>query len=371
MRILVFFLAMFALPQAPLRAQLPTITNEPASQTVLWAGVNVAFTVGVSGPGPFTYQWQFNTTNLPNIITTIAGNGTDNYSGDGGAATNASFDFPESVAVDASGNLFIADYFNNLIRKMNTNGIITTVAGGGANGLGDGGAATNASLSEPSDVAVDASGNLFIADEGDYRIRKVNTNGIIVTVAGNGTNGFSGDGGAATNASLCLPRGVAMDASGNLFIADMNNNRIRKVNTNGIITTVAGIGAAGQGYGYSGDGGAATNARLFWPYGVAVDATGNLFIADMRNNRIRNVNTKGIITTVAGGGANTLGDSSAATNASLSAPSGVAVDASGNLFIADTDNNRIRKVDINGIITGSVKYFTLKHSGHVFPENSV
>jgi sugar lactone lactonase YvrE len=217
------------------------------------------------------------------IITTVAGNGTASYSGDGGAATNAELNYPIGVAVDSTGNQFISDS-NHRIRKVGTNGIIYTVAGNGtANYSGDVGAATNAELNNPFGVTVDATGNLFIADSGNQRIRMVGTNEIITTVAGNGTASYSGDGGAATNAELFYPYGVTVDATGNLLIADSSNNRIRKVGTNEIITTVAGNGTAS----YSGDGGAATNAELYLPYGVAVDASGNLFIADERNNRIR------------------------------------------------------------------------------------
>jgi hypothetical protein len=196
-------------------------------------------------------------------------------------------------------------------------------------------------------LAVDAYGNLFISDSGNVRIREVTTNGIIMTVAGTSSGGFSGDGGAATNATLSSPQGVAVDAYGDLFIADSGNNRIRKINTNGIIMTVAGTNSAG----FSGDGGAATNAKLFSPYGVAADAYGNLFVADRINSRIRKVNTNGIITTVAGTNSSGFsGDGGAATNAKLSSPYGVAVDAYGNLFIADTGNARIRKVAIQGPI---------------------
>jgi sugar lactone lactonase YvrE len=329
----------------------PVIITQPASQTNL-PGTTVSFSVGVTGTGPFSYQWQFNGTNFPNnIISTVAGNGVRGYAGNGGAATNAKLWNPEGVAFDASGNLFIADFFNNRIRKVNTNGIITTVAGGnnvsGSFG-GDGGAATNASIFYPSCLAFDAYGNLFIADNGNDRIRKVDTNGIITTVAGNRYGSFGGDGGVATNASLALPQGVALDTYSNLFIADTFNNRIRKVDTNGIITTVAGNGSPG----YFGDGGAATNAGLYHPQGVTFDAYGNLFIADCSNNRIRKVDANGIITTVAGNGSATYyGDGSVATNASIYAPYGVAFDAFGNLFIADTGNNRVRRMDTNGIIT--------------------
>jgi sugar lactone lactonase YvrE len=342
----------------------PTIINEPATQTNL-AGANVTLSVAVSGTGPFTYQWQFNGTNLSNgIITTVAGGGT-RFPGDGGAATKASLNDPSGVAFDAFGNLFIADAANNRVRKVDTNGIITTVAGNGnvttnqygtviGTYYGDEGAATNAGLYSPCGVVFDSSGNLFIVDIGNQRIRGLDTNGTITTVAGNGTNGYSGDGGKATNASLSAPGGVAFDASGNLLIADQYSNRVRKVNLNGVITTVAGNGlGAGTGFGgYSGDGGVATNASLNLPCGVATDAFGNIFIADNGNNRIRKVNTNGLITTVAGNGAEGYGgDGGAATQARLKFPSAVASDVSGNLFIADVGNYRIRKVDLNGIIT--------------------
>jgi secreted PhoX family phosphatase len=334
-----------------------SMTGQPASQTTL-SGSAVSFSVAVSGTGPFTYQWQFNGTNLPSpVISTVAGTGIPGYSGDGGAAANAELNYPLGVAVDTSGHLFIADSDNGRIREVGAGGMITTVAGNGRYGYsGDGGPATKAELSGPSGVAVDASGNLFIADASNYRIREVGTNGMITTVAGNGTQGYSGDGGAATGAELSNPNSVAVDASGNLFIADQARNVIREVGTNGIITTVAGYGymipISGNPEGYSGDGGAATNARLFSPWGVTLDASGNLFIADVGNGRIREVRTDGIITTVAGNGTQGYsGDGGPATSAQLGYPSSVAVDASGNLFIADSGNAVIREVGTNGIIT--------------------
>ena len=335
-------------------AQGPAITNQPTSQTV-WMGSNVTFTVGVSGTGPLSYQWLLNSNPIAanGIITAVVGKGTGTFSGDGGAATNAGLNGPLEITSDASGNLFITDSGNNRVRKVNTNGIITTVAGGGTDGLGDGGAATNATFNYPAGVAVDASGNLFIVDNQNFRVRKVDTNGIITTVAGGGAGGGTdglGDGGAATNATLYYPDGLTLDASGELFIGDWGNSRVRKVDNNGIITTVAG-GGAGGGTDGLGDGGAATNATLNGPVGLAFDSLGNLFIGDTVNNRVRKVDTNGVITTVAGGGNGGLGDGGAATNASLNIPNGVALDAFGNLFIADTLNNRIREVHPNGIIT--------------------
>jgi len=340
----------------------PSVAIQPTNNPVLVVtGSNVTFSVSVTGVGTFSYQWQLNGTNLPNgIITTVAGNGTYGYSGDGSAATNAELEWPSGVAVDPTGNLFIADWRNQRIRKVGVNGIITTVAGNGtASYSGDGGAATNAELNYPIGVAVDSTGNLFIADEDNQRIRKVGINGIITTVAGNGTASYSGDGGAATNAELNYPIGVAVDSTGNQFISD-SNHRIRKVGTNGIIYTVAGNGTAN----YSGDVGAATNAELNNPFGVTVDATGNLFIADSGNQRIRMVGTNEIITTVAGNGtASYSGDGGAATNAELFYPYGVTVDATGNLLIADSSNNRIRKVGTNEIITTVAGNGTASYSG--------
>ena len=284
------------------------------------------------------------------IITTVAGSGTRSFSGDGGPATSASLKRPGAVAVDASGNLFIADSLNNRIRRVDAaTGVITTMAGDGTSGFsGDGGPATNARLSSPSGVAVDASGNLFIADSNNNRVRRVDAAAaVITTVAGGGTSGFSGDGGPAIGASLSSPSGVAVDPSGNLFIADRNNNRVRRVDAaTSVITTAAG--------GFIGDGGPATSASLNSPSGVAADASGNLFIADSSNNRVRRVDgATGIITTVAGDGARSFsGDGGPATSASLSSPSGVAVDASGNLFIAEFGNRRVRRVDgATGFIT--------------------
>ena len=219
-------------------------------------------------------------------ISTVAGDGIATFSGDGGPATSARLRNPFGVELDSSGNLFIADLGNNRIRKVDTSGNISTVAGNGSQGFsGDGGPATSTKLNNPRVVVVDSSGNLFIADTNNNRIRKVDTSGNISTVAGNGSFGLSGDGGPATSTTLSNPRGVAVDSSGNLFIADTFNQRIRKVDTSGNISTVAGNGT----FGFSGDGGPATSAKLFAPMGVAVDSSGNLFIADNRNHRIRKV----------------------------------------------------------------------------------
>ncbi len=383
---------------------VPVITQQPASLAVL-AGANATLATAVSGVGPFTFQWQCNGTNvniISNLITTVAGVGRANgFSGDGGPATNATLYNPAGVAVDALGNVYIADAGNNRVRKINPQGIITTLAGKGGPAFGgDGGLATNAYLSAPQAVTVDAVGTVFIADMGNNRIRKVATNGIITTVAGTNTSGYSGDGLAATAAALRQPYGVCLDGAGNLYIGDSGNNRIRRVGTNGLISTVAGNGAAtnsvdgipatsgglpspaqlsfdaagnllvaestthvlrkidtngmvstlaGNGTaGYAGDGGSAMSARLNHPNQVVADVLGNLYLADTYNDRIRRVDPAGFITTVAGnGGANVVTDGIPATNSSVVYPYGLTFDLAGNLLIADTLDNRIRKVSLS------------------------
>jgi uncharacterized protein (TIGR03437 family) len=273
-------------------------------------------------------------------ISTVAGNGTAGETGDGSAATSAELNNPTGVAVDSSGNYYIADTTNCLIRKVTSSGTISTVAGNTnatCGFLGDGGTATLGQLQTPTAVAVDSAGNLYIADTGNFRIRKV-ANGNISTVAGNGFQGTSGDGGAATAARLNSPRGVAVDSSNNIYISDSGNHRIRKV-SNGTITTIAGTGTAG----FSGDGGPATSAQLNSPRAIALDAAGNLYIADYTNSRIRKVSVNGIITTLAGTGRfGYTGDGGPALSAQLNFPSGVTVDTDGSIYIGDTGNNVVR-----------------------------
>ncbi len=299
-----------------------------------------------------------NFTGYSQIISTVAGGGVGDY----GLAINAYCE-AKTTAIDDSGNLYIADYANR-IRKINAStGIITTIAGNGIGGYsGDGLIATKATLLEPTGVALDALGNIYIADNGNNRIRKIDAiTGIISTVAGTGTAGYSGDNGLATSANLNNPYSISIDITGNIYIADYYNNRVRKVNANtGIITTIAGDGT----FGYSGDNGLATLAKLTKPTGVAFDAAGNIYIVDNYYKNIRKVAiSTGIITTVAGGGSS-LGDGGAATSALLSGPTGIALDAFDNIYIADYGNNRIRKVTIStGIITTVAGNGTSSSSG--------
>jgi uncharacterized protein (TIGR03437 family) len=300
-------------------------------------------------------------------ITTVAGDHTLGYgfSGDGAAAIaqngnpGAQFWNPVGLAVDSKLNLYIADQYNHRVRQVNSSGAVTTAAGSGAFGLaGDGGLSTLAALAFPCGLAVDSGGNVYIGDTGNSLIRKIATSGTISTLVGNDTSasnasGFTGDGGLATSAELNHPCGVAVDSAGNLFIADTANHRIRRVDAGTAdISTVAGSGTAG----FAGDGGPALGASFNFPMGIALDASGsNLYIADSLNHAIRKLSlSAGIVTTVAGVGGvqGSGGDGGLAIQANLRYPSDVAVDSAGNVFIADTDNSRIRRVDgVTGVIT--------------------
>jgi len=274
------------------------------------------------------------------IISTIAGNGVTGNIGDGGSATAAEFNGPSFVAMDDSGNLFISDFYNNKIRKINfTTGIITTIAGNGIGTYGgDGGQATAASLYSPDGIAFDSYNNLYISDDANGRIRKVNTAGIITTIAGGG--GGTTDGIQATSANISTNGGIWIDKYNNLYYCD--NNKIRKINlVSGIINTVTGNGSSG----FGGDGGLATNAELFFPRDIIVDAFGNMYISDVDNNRIRMVNSSGIINTIVGNGAGVFyGDGGPASAAEVYSPRGLALDSCSNLYIVDNGNYRIRKV---------------------------
>ncbi len=276
------------------------------------------------------------------IITTVAGSVTPGYTGDGGQATAATLHGPVDVALDTAGNLFIADVRNQCVRMVNTAGIISTYAGTGTAGFsGDGGPADSAQIDLPSAIALDMAGNLYIVDDGNSCIRKVSTAHIITTIAGNGTAAYGGDGGPATDAMLNNPEDVAVDVLGNVYIADIGNNVVRKVNTAGIISTFAGSGAVG----YSGDGGPATAAQMRYPYAVAADALGNVYITDNANYVVRKVNAAGTISTVIGsGGTGYSGDGGPATLATLNNPGGIEVDQAGNLLICDFGNDVVRWV---------------------------
>ena len=300
-------------------------------------------------------------------VTTIAGTQSPGFEGDEGPANLAKLNAPNGVAVDNQGNLYIADTLNSRVRKVTANGVITTVAGNGNPGYaGDGGNAKEAELNDPRGIALDSQGNLYIADSKNYVVRKVTTDGIISTIAGTGIYGHSGDEGPAVEAMLKQPFGVTLDSQGNLYIADIQDQVIRMVTTDGIISTVAGQTGV---VGYSGDGGPATDAQFHNPTGVVVDNQNNLYIADMDNNVIRKVTAEGVISTIAGQfGTNGYGgDDGPATQGLIRGPSDVALDAYGNLYIVEFYNNVLRKVTPEGIISTVVGNFPILDAGFSYP----
>ncbi len=308
------------------------------------------------------------------VVSTVAGTSPSGFSGDGGPAAEAQMNEPRMVTFDSAGNAYIADTFNQLIRKVDASGTITTVAGKFTgfvprdeadcvpNFEGDGGSATDATLSCPHSVAVDPAGNIYIADSANHVIRRVTPDGAIATVAGQGAqSGDSGDGGPATQAKIQGPKGIVFDRDGNLLIADSGNDKIKKLElATGTITTVVGTGVAGS----TGDGGPATEARITEPRTIAVARDGSLYIAEPKVHRVRRVDSSGTIETVAGTGKKGFsGDGGPASSAQLDMPRGIAVDGAGNLFIADSMNQRIRSVDTGGMITtvagrGKACYFS-------------
>jgi trimeric autotransporter adhesin len=286
-------------------------------------------------------------------ISTYAGNGSSTFSGNGGPATAAELYYPEGVCVDDSGNVFVADNNNAVWKVSSSTGIIKIIAGTGIGGISpDGGLASVSQILQPLDVAVDDSGNVYFSENGANKIRMVKAStGILSTMAGNGTYGFYGDGGPATAAEIWYPFGLVVDSAQNIYFADEDNYRIRKItHSTGIITTIAGNGTVG----YNNDGIQATAAYLNYPAGVALDKAGNVYIADYGNHRVREVSvSSGIISTFAGVGTPGLsGDGGLATAAELNYPAGVAFDNTGNLYIADEHNGEVREVNnLSGIIT--------------------
>jgi hypothetical protein len=283
------------------------------------------------------------------VINTYAGSGVLAYTGNGGPATNATIDSPSCLAIDSYGNLYINDQRNYCVRKVDTTGVITTIAGTGIGGfIGDGGPATNARLNQNWGVAVDGGGNVYITDQENYRVRRVSPGGIITTIAGTGRSGYSGDSGPATNAKFKSVLGIATDNAGNVFVGDPDTNCIRKITPTGIISTYAGSGLRG----FSGDGGPAISAAFNGIFGLATDLAGNLYVCDGGNNCVRKIYTSGIIVTIAGNGAPGYnGDGINASLAQLNHPTAVYVNNTGEVFIADYGNNRIRKISTTGIIS--------------------
>jgi trimeric autotransporter adhesin len=282
------------------------------------------------------------------VITTIAGNGIDGYTGDGGPAIDAAFT-PAGLTTDSAGNIYFGDIVHSVVRKIDVAGIITTIAGDGIEGFPtDGVQATNSHLAWPIDVAVDGGGNVYISESINNRIRKVSPDGIITTVAGGGVTRDLAHNAIATQVSLWSPDGIVVDSVGSIYFAERFNHCISKVTKDGIISTIAGTGTGG----YNGDNVIATDAHLNYPQGIAIDRSGNIYFSDAGNNRIRKINTASIITTIAGIGTwGYNGDNIAATDAQLKAASDIAIDKGGNIYIADPGNQSIRIIDNGGIIT--------------------
>ena len=336
-------------------------------QTVVGTGVRAASNdVGTASSINLTFVTAITTDAMDNLyfvdghqireltskgtVTTIAGVLDPGYSGDGGPAIAARLNAPQGLAIASDGSLFVADTLNNRVRRVDQQGMIWTVAGSSLAGYsGDGGPATLAQLNLPVGLALGFGRDLYVADSGNHRVRRISSDGIISTVAGTGELGYAGDAGPATSSPVGWPTGLAFDHKGNLYIADASNDRVRKVDLNGTITTMAGTGIRG----YSGDGTRASSAQLNLApgppqgagQGLGVDAEGNVYIADTANHRVRRVSVAGLITTVAGTGyAGYTGDGGSASSAEINGPLALAVTADGGLYIADTENNRIREV---------------------------
>jgi len=266
------------------------------------------------------------------VVSTLAGSGTKGFAD--GAGTAAQFSYPTGVAVDASGNVYLADQENHRIRKITAGGVVSTLAGSGIDGFADG-TGTAAQFRYPTGVAVDASGNVYVADQDNHRIRKITAEGVVSTVAGSGSAGFADGTGAA--AQFQYPYGVAVDATGSIYVADLYNHRIRKITAGGVVSTLAGSGIDGFADGTG------TAAQFRYPAGVAVDVAGNVYVVDQINNRIRKITAEGVVSTLAGSGTKGFADGTG-TAAQFSSPYGVAVDATGSIYVADTNNHCIRKI---------------------------
>jgi len=281
------------------------------------------FTVTVSGIG---------------AVTTLAGSSSFGFADGTGSA--ARFNYPEGIAIDGSGNLYVADRGNHSIRKITSSGVVTTLAGSSSSGFADG-TGTAAQFREPTGTAVDGSGNVYVADRGNHSIRKITPSGAVTTLAGSGTQGFADGTGIA--AQFHSPTGIAVDGSGNVYVADRGNNRIRKITPSGVVTTLAGSTS-----GFAD--GTGTTAQFSAPAGIAIDGSGNLYVADQLNSLIRKITSSGVVTTLAGSGSSGFADGTG-TAAQFREPTGIAVDGSGNVYVADQLNQRIRKITPSGVVT--------------------
>ncbi|WP_219621531.1 NHL repeat-containing protein [Cupriavidus pauculus] len=322
----------FVMPVAPSNAYVVTVGTQP-----LWQYCTVANGTGTATANVSNVGVACTTANAK--VSTLAGSGSSGAANGIGAA--ASFYFPFGVAVDASGNVYVADQGNNLIRKITPTGVVSTLAGSGSSGSADGTGAA-ASFSYPYGVAVDASGTVYVADTFNHEIRKITSTGVVSTLAGSGSSG-SADG-TGTAASFSTPFGVAVDASGNVYVADQGNQLIRKITPTGVVSTLAGSGSLGS------TDGIGTAASFNAPSGIAVDASGNVYVVDQGSHAIRKITPTGVVSTLAGSGSSGSADG-IGTAASFSSPFGVAVDASANVYVADQGSHAIRKITPAGVVS--------------------
>jgi len=322
-------------------------TAGKANGTGTAASFNRPFSVAVDASGNVYVADQSNhlirKITSGEVVSTVAGSGSSGSAN--GTGTAASFSFPQGVAVDTtSGNIYVADAGNNLIRKITPAGVVSTFAGSGQTGSING-TGTAASFTSPSDVAIDALGNIYVADLGNYIIRKITPGGVVSTFAGSGQQGSAN--GTGTAASFTQPVGVAVDASGNVYVSDQGTNQIRKITPDGTVTTLAGSGSSGSANGYG------ATASFYYPIDLAVDASGNVYVADSWNSLIRKITPGGVVSTFAGSGSIGHANGSTAT-ASFYGPQGVTVDAAGNVYVADTDNNLIREITTSSGTTTAI-----------------
>ena len=287
-----------------------------------------------------TYNHRIRKISTEKVVSTIAGGSTSGFAD--GAGTSARFYYPTDVAVDAEGNVYVADQLSHRIRKITPDGVVSTIAGGSTSGFADG-AGTSARFNNPSGLALDSSGNVYVADQYNHRIRKIapavgESDREVSTIAGGSTRGS--DDGAGRSARFNNPTGLALDSSGNIYVADYGNHLIRKISTEKVVSTIAGGSTSG-----SADG-AGRSARFTSPYGLALDAEGNLYVADSSNHLIRKITPGGLVSTIAGGGSTASGkENGPGRSARFNSPYGLALDAEGNLYVADRDNHRIRKME--------------------------
>ncbi|MBK9502396.1 MAG: hypothetical protein IPO06_24045 [Leptospiraceae bacterium] len=314
-----------------------TVGTQPSTQTcTVTSGTGIVASSNVTS---VSVACVSNASGVSGTVITFAGSGS--IGSTDGTGISASFKYPQGLGIDSSGNIYVGDTQNNKIRKITSGGVVTTLAGSGAQGSADG-TGTSATFYYPYQIAVDSSNDLYVTDAGNNKIRKVTSSGVVTTFAGSGSTGSADATGTA--ASFSYPLGVAIDSNGIIYVSDANNNKIRKITSSGVVTTFAGSGSAGA------TDATGASASFNSPHSIAIDLSGNLYVADMNNNKIRKITSSGVVTTLAGSGAQGSVDGTG-TSATFYSPQGIAVDSNGNLYIGDLFNNKIRKITSSGVVT--------------------